>query len=297
LQELSSRPARHRPLLGFSANDIDRSANHRRDQAWLAAQLAHPEAAVIDIAGDKVGVAGGHVRTRPPRDGDELVFLGRAHDERPFFASRSANPEDDWRDLRSLAIEGSVSPAELGLLAQARSLLNWHITHGYCANCGSATHMADGGYRRHCAACSSDHFPRTDPVIIIVVTSPKGLLLGRQKIWAPGMYSALAGFMEPGETIENAARREVLEESAIRVGDIRYVMSQPWPFPSSLMIGLIGEAESDDITVDPVELETARWFARDELILMRAERHPDGLKFPTRMAIAHHLILEALQLP
>ena len=284
-------------MLGFSANDIDRCANHRRDQAWLMAQLASPKAAVIDIAGDKVALSDGHIQTRPPQDGEELVFLGRNRDDRPFFAARCANPEEDWRDLRSVAVEAAVSPGELGLLAQARSLINWHITHGFCANCGVATIVMDGGYRRHCKACSLDHFPRTDPVIIIVVRSSKGLLLGRQKIWAPGMYSALAGFMEPGETIENAARREVLEESAISVGDISYVMSQPWPFPSSLMIGLIGEAESEDITVDPVELETARWFDRDELILMREERHPDGFKFPTRMAIAHHLILEALQLP
>jgi len=284
-------------MLGFSVNEIDRSANHRRDQAWVAAQLASPKAAVIDIAGDKVGIIAGHVRTRLPRDGEELVFLGCDQDDQPFFGSRCTNAEEDWRDLRSLAIEGAVSAAELGLLAQARSLINWHITHGFCANCGAATLMMDGGYRRHCDACGLDHFPRTDPVIIIVVRSSKGLLLGRQKVWAPGMYSALAGFMEPGETIENAARREVHEESAIRVGEVHYVMSQPWPFPSSLMIGLIGEADSDEITVDPVELETARWFERDELLLMHEERHPDGLKFPTRMAIAHHLILEALQLP
>jgi NAD+ diphosphatase len=297
LQDLSNRPARQRPLLGFSANSIDRSANHRRDPAWVAAQLAHPQAGVIEIAGDKVAIAGAHVHTRPPRETENLVFLGLDDDQRPYFAARAANAEESWRDLRSLAIEGTVSPAELGLLAQARSLINWHMTHGFCANCGVATSMMDGGYRRHCEACGTDHFPRTDPVIIIVVRSPKGLLLGRQKIWAPGMYSALAGFMEPGETIENAARREVFEESAIHVGDIRYVVSQPWPFPSSLMIGLIGEAEDDAITVDPVELETARWFERDELLLMHKEVHPDGLKFPTRMAIAHHLILEALQLP
>ncbi|MBL8905393.1 MAG: NAD(+) diphosphatase [Rhizobiales bacterium] len=297
MQEHSSRPVRQRPLLGFSGNEIDRAANHRRDPAWVAAQRASPKAAVIEIAGDKVATAGPHVQTRSPRESEELVFLGLDHDDRPYFAARAANAEESWRDLRSLAIEGTVPPAELGLLAQARSLINWHMTHGFCANCGVATRMMDGGYRRHCESCGTDHFPRTDPVIIIVVRSARGLLLGRQKIWAPGMYSALAGFMEPGETIENAARREVFEESAIHVGDIHYVMSQPWPFPSSLMIGLIGEAEDDAITVDPVELETARWFGRDELLLMHEERHPDGFKFPTRMAIAHHLILEALQLP
>jgi NAD+ diphosphatase len=127
-----------------------------------------------------------------------------------------------------------------------------------------------------------------------VVKSPKGLLLGRQSFWTPGMYSALAGFMEPGETIEEAARREILEEAGIRVGPVRYVASQPWPFPSSLMIGLIGEAETHDIVLDKKELEDARWFSREELLAMRDGRHEQGFTFPVKMAIAHHLVLAAL---
>jgi NAD+ diphosphatase len=145
--------------------------------------------------------------------------------------------------------------------------------------------------------CSADHFPRTDPVVIIVVRSGDSILLGRQTSWAPGMYSALAGFMEPGETIEDAARREVFEESAIRVGPISYIASQPWPFPSSLMIGLIGDALSQEIRVDTNELEDARWFPRDELIAMRDEAHPKGLRFPPRMAIANRLIVTTIQAP
>jgi NAD+ diphosphatase len=150
--------------------------------------------------------------------------------------------------------------------------------------------MRDGGYRRHCPDCLADHFPRTDPVVIIVVRRGDSFLLGRQASWAPGRYSALAGFMEPGETIEEAARREVLEESGIRVGAIAYVASQPWPFPSSLMIGLVGEALSHDIVIDRTELEDARWFSRAEIRLMFEERHPDGLGVPPPMAIAHKIL-------
>jgi NAD+ diphosphatase len=150
--------------------------------------------------------------------------------------------------------------------------------------------MRDGGYRRHCPQCLADHFPRTDPVVIIVVRSGDNFLLGRQASWAPGRYSALAGFMEPGETIEEAARREVLEESGIKVGSIAYVASQPWPFPSSLMIGLVGDALTRDIVVDKTELEDARWFSRAEIRLMFEERHPEGLGVPPRMAIAHKIL-------
>ncbi len=154
--------------------------------------------------------------------------------------------------------------------------------------------MKDAGYRRHCPRCTADHFPRTDPVVIIVVRSGDGTLLGRQASWVKGRYSALAGFMEPGETIEEAARREVFEESGIRVGAISYVASQPWPFPSSLMIGLIGEALNRDIVIDGNELEHARWFSRDELRLMFEDRHPEGLGVPPPMAIAHRILEAAL---
>ena len=168
--------------------------------------------------------------------------------------------EEDLMDLRSLAVAGFLPQGELAILAQARSLLHWHERHGFCANCGAKTEMRDAGYRRHCGACTTDHFPRTDPVIIIAVRHGKRMLLGRQSAWPEGMYSTLAGFMEPGETIEEAARREVFEEAGISVGEIRFHSNQPWPFPSSLMIGLIGEALTDDIVIDPKELETARWF-------------------------------------
>jgi NAD+ diphosphatase len=155
--------------------------------------------------------------------------------------------------------------------------------------------MHDAGYRRHCAGCAADHFPRTDPVIIIVVRKQGYILLGRQASWTAGMYSALAGFMEPGETIEDAARREVFEESGIRLGAVTYVASQPWPFPASLMIGLHGEAISDDIRIDEKELEEARWFSLAEARMMVDRTHPEGLWATRSQAIAHLLVTEALK--
>ena len=155
--------------------------------------------------------------------------------------------------------------------------------------------MMEGGYRRNCPSCSSDHFPRTDPVVIIVVIGNGKCLLGRGVNFPEGVYSALAGYMEPGETIEDAARREVFEESGIRVGQVDYILSQPWPFPASLMIGLVGDALNDDIVIDRAELEDARWFSLAELEDMLAGRHPDRIAAPTSMAIAHHLVIETIR--
>jgi NAD+ diphosphatase len=192
-------------------------------------------------------------------------------------------------------MEEALPAAELGILAQARSLIQWHERRNFCSNCGHRIEPADGGYRRHCSACGMDHFPRTDPVVIIVVRNPGGILLGRQKPWKPGMYSALAGFVEPGETIEDAARREVFEETGVRVGPVRYVMSQPWPFLSNLMIGLIGEASSSEVRLDDKELEDARWFSFAEARMMLDRTHPGQLYAANPMAIAHELVREALR--
>jgi NAD+ diphosphatase len=193
-------------------------------------------------------------------------------------------------DLRRLAMEGLLPAHELAILAQARSLLAWHERHRYCSNCGQPTEAADAGYRRDCPACKAQHFPRTDPVVITAVRGPRGWLLGRGHGFQPGVYSTLAGFMEPGESIEEAARREVFEETGIRLGAVDYHSSQPWPFPSSLMIGLIAQATTGEIAIAAEELEDARWFAREEVVQMLEDRHPQGLKVPRPAAIAHHLI-------
>ena len=158
-------------------------------------------------------------------------------------------------DLRSLAVEGSMTPADLGAMAQARSLCHWHLRHGFCAVCGSPTAMKIGGYRRDCPACEAQHFPRTAPVVIMLAIDGERALLGRQARFAPGMYSCLAGFVEPGETIEDAVRRETQEEAGIRVGRVRYHSSQPWPFPSSLMIGCHAEALTTEVVPDEAELD------------------------------------------
>lgn len=249
---------------------------------------------MVHINGDKTVVDGNGLVTSLPAAGEIVVFLGIDGNREPWFACRSTHAEN-LKDLRSLALEEVLPDWQLGLLAQARSLIHWHERRTYCSNCGGRNEIADAGYRRHCPSCNADHFPRTDPVIIIVARHRGRILLGRQTSWASGMYSALAGFIEPGETIEQAARREVFEESGIRIGDVQYVASQPWPFPASLMIGLIGEALSDTISIDARELEDARWIPAAEVLLMVERRHPQGLWATNPMAIAHLLVRTALQ--
>jgi NAD+ diphosphatase len=172
----------------------------------------------------------------------------------------------------------------------AKSMVSWHQRHGFCANCGTRSAMKEGGWKRDCPNCKAEHFPRTDPVVIMLVTSGEKVLLGRQKQFLPGMYSCLAGFVEAAETIEDAVRREIFEESGIRCTDVNYYMTQPWPYPSSLMIGCTARATNEDIVVDHAELEDARWFGRDEATLMIKRQHPDGLAGPHPFAIAHHLL-------
>ena len=193
-------------------------------------------------------------------------------------------------ELRGMAMQGVVPPEQLSAIAMAKSMVSWHQRHGFCANCGTRTAMKEGGWKRDCPNCKAEHFPRTDPVVIMLVTSGDKCLLGRQKQFLPGMYSCLAGFVEAAETIEDAVRREILEESGIRCTDVNYYMTQPWPYPSSLMIGCTARATSEDIVVDRTELEDARWFDRDEARLMITRKHPDGLAGPHPFAIAHHLV-------
>ena len=228
----------------------------------------------------------------------EQVFLGSLADA-PVLATLLDGAaaelfKDDGAfevlDLRAIAVQGAVPPDELGILAEAKALLHWHGRHRFCANCGAPTATACSGFRRDCAACGAQHFPRTDPVAIMLVARGERCLLGRQSRFVAGMYSCLAGFVEPGETIEAAVRRETFEEAGVRIGDVHYVASQPWPFPANLMIGCRAEALSDEIVVDRSELEDARWFARDEVAAMLAGAHPDGLRGPVPVAIAHHLM-------
>src|SRR6202040_3181771 len=228
----------------------------------------------------------------------EIVFLGLA-DTAPRFgfgldqdAVEQLKTRNDLKlsDLRSIAVQGMVAADHLPPLAEAKALLGWHARHRFCPNCGAATALTQAGWRRDCPSCKAEHFPRTDPVVIMLAISGECCVLGRSPRFAPTMWSALAGFAEPGETIEEAVRREVLEEAGIRCGKVTYAMSQPWPFPSSLMIGCYAQALSEKNVIDRREIEDARWLSRDELALMLGRRHPDGLTTPPPVAIAHHLI-------
>jgi NAD+ diphosphatase len=290
----------------FCVNPLDRS-DVERDTAALDRVRDDPETLTIVLAGDDVVLTpqqesataltrlGSPLGQAAARAGIEQALLGFL-DGRPVVATLveaetfAADAGLQTLDLRSIAVQGIVPEAELGMLAQAKALFHWHRTHGFCARCGAATHPAPSRLRRDCPACAAQHFPRTDPVVIMLVTRGENCLLGRQSRFVPGMYSCLAGFVSQGETIEASVRREVMEEAGIQVGRVRYLTSQPWPFPSSLMIGCQAEAESEAITLDREELEDGRWFSRDEVRAMLERRHPDGLSAPHPIAIAHHLL-------
>jgi len=183
----------------------------------------------------------------------------------------------------------------LPALAAAKALLSWHETHRFCAKCGHETKVTDAGWRRDCPNCGTHHFPRTDPCVIMLAIDGERCLLGRQSRFPPGMWSCLAGFVEPGETFEEAVRREMFEEAGIKTGRVSYYASQPWPFPMSVMIGFHVEAESTELAIDEKELESARWVERSEATAMLLHRHPERLYTPPSIAIAHHLIRAFLE--
>ncbi|MGF7158627.1 NAD+ diphosphatase [Rhodoligotrophos appendicifer] len=290
-------------LLAFTGNPLDRMAVRRVDEHWLQEQVGATGTIHLGFLADRpLLLVDDPLGTRPYSISmdwvREPVFLGRNDQDDLMFASliTEGTPETDFGpnvkaiDLRSLAIQGILPPPVLGILAQARTLLHWHATHRFCSKCGNRSEIREGGYKRVCRTCQSEHFPRTDPVSIMLVTRGDLCLLGRQSRFAPGMYSALAGFIEPGETIEDAARREVFEEAGIRIGSVHYHSSQPWPFPANLMIGVIAEALTEEIVVDYTELEDARWFHREEVRSMIRGTHPQGLAAPGPFAIASRLL-------
>jgi NAD+ diphosphatase len=193
-------------------------------------------------------------------------------------------------DLRSIAIQGLVAADHLPPLAEAKAMLQWHARHRFCSNCGGATDMMDAGWKRACLACKAEHFPRTDPVVIMLAVRGDKGLLGRSGRFAATMWSCLAGFVEPGESVEDAVRRETLEEAGVKCGRVKYLFTQPWPFPMSLMIGCHAEALNDNIQMDTNELVDCRWFSKDECAAMLMRKHPEGLTCPPHVAIAHHII-------
>ena len=292
---------------GFMGNPIDRAAHLRTDNEKLFALEGQRDARAYVVHRDSIIVKQEESGPRALLTLDEArgfganpgtVFLG-LRDGAAVFGMGIPAPAVEKLigrndviagDLRGQITQGALAPDELSTIAIAKSLVTWHQRHGFCANCGTRTAMTQGGWRRDCPSCKAEHFPRTDPVVIMLVTRGDNCLLGRQKQFPQGMYSCLAGFVEVAETIEDAVRREIFEESGIVCSDVGYYLAQPWPYPSSLMIGCTATATSDDIVVDRMELEDARWFSRDEATLMINREHPEGLTGPHPVAIAHHLL-------
>jgi len=306
---------RPRDPIVFTANPLDRVTARRRDGDWIRGQLQRDDArflpfwqlkALIDV-GSQAELAW---QTRADLAdwldaGATAVLLGTNDDTARFAV---ALPGDDnpakggpldgagkFIDVRSIA--PTLPVGQSGILAQARSLLDWHARHGFCAQCGTPTVMREGGITRQCSneACKAQHFPRTDPVVIMLVLHGDNCLFGRQATFPPGVYSALAGFVDQGESIEEAVRREVTEEVGIECGAVRYIASQPWPFPSSLMIGCQAEALTEEITIDPQEIDDAQWFHRDQVREMVAKAGgTEGLRMPLSMSLAYQLAVRWL---
>lgn len=283
--------------MGFTHNPLDRADHIRRDSAAIEALKSRPDARwllFVDLKpltitiGQQMDLLWLPLEELPKIE--DWVFLGLDESRPRFAASIAVGESFPGRPSDSRMVGIQMMDPRGGLVAQARSLLAWHQRHKHCAVCGDAAHSVKGGYGRLCISegCKAEHFPRVDPVSIMLVVADDKCLLGRQPTFPPGFYSALAGFIEPGETIEEAVRREVYEEAGIQVGRVQYIASQPWPFPSSLMIGCFAEAISNDIKIDETELEDARWFTRQEA---EAALAGDGsFSPPPALAIAHHLL-------
>jgi len=292
----------------FAGAGFDRAAALRRDQAWIDDRLRDPDtrfAPVWQLKNLFVADDGPRVRWLAPGEAAPLlgagtaVFLGMHHGAARFAIEVGhEDPADvmalsgaEFRELRRHGAE--LEPVEAGMLALARGMMHWHARHRFCGVCGEPAEARDAGHLRACTspACGAIHFPRTDPAVIMRVTHGDRVLLGRQASWDLGRYSTLAGFVEPGESLEDAVVREVMEETGVAVRSVRYHSSQPWPFPASLMVGFSAEAESDAITVDGDELEEARWFTRREY----RQGLADGSILPSSpISISYRLVFDWL---
>ena len=281
----------------FAGAFVDRSGHRREDPDWIRSALRDDKSIFVPVWGDKCLAIGEPVRTTLLNAKqvamhlaeDEIVFLG-VYRDRPAFAfhieAKADAPFPDLGDFHDLRYLGSVLPAdEANLVAHARALIIWNNMQKFCGRCGAPSRAESGGNSRLCTGehCGGRIFPRVDPAIIVLVSDGRRCLLGRQDNWPEGRYSTVAGFVEPGESLEDAVRREVLEETNIEVHEVRYHSSQPWPFPSSLMLGFTAEATTSDIELNDGELEDARWFTRKEL--------KSGFpKLPYRLSIARRLV-------
>jgi NAD+ diphosphatase len=291
----------------FAGNPLDRAAQRRTDAEWIQSLLDDPATRVLPLHELKPRVKNGPATAlewqpvarwrRPIDDGATLVLLGIGDGHAHFALDAGpceTTPEEEAAavDVRTLA--ASIAGGEAAMLAEARALIDWHARHRYCAQCGNPSALAAGGWVRRCPNCRAQHYPRVDPVVIMLAVNGDRCLLGRNRRRVGTRYSCLAGYVEPGETLEEAVRREVFEESGIRIGRVRYLASQPWPFPSTLMVGMLAEALSEAITVDPEELAEACWFERDEVCRMVARSQSDRpipgvATLPPPLAIGHQI--------
>lgn len=300
--------------IAFSGGLSDRASAKRSDPDWVSQTLAKSDSQFLFITGEDIVVqfaAGAEFPTlfwvnnsqigKLDLDKNNAILLGIGENDTAFWALSVASETLDALTqvagtaatpfpLRSLAAQGHLPALELATASQAKALVNWHDAHPFCSTCGAGTMVADAGARRLCPKCQTSHFPRVNPVAIMLIHKGDKCLLGRQAHFPPGMFTALAGFVEAGEDIEEAVRREVFEESGIKVGKVHYIASQHWPFPSNLMIGCHGEALSSVLDPDFDELEDVRWFTRDEVRQILAGDHPGELRSPPTFALAHHLL-------
>lgn len=313
---------RHAEQVTFGGSGLDRAGEVRSDPAALAALVLDPDSrAILFWRGKpliKLGRPAGLVRLAMDHPvvlqaSAEPILLGREEGSARFAIDLSAwEPEGldpsalggflDPSEQRHPLLDEDMAFAELRrvmtwldardaeLAATGKAIIGWHEIHRFCARCGVASEITGGGWQRTCPTCKAAHFPRTDPVVIMLITHGNDVLMGRSPGWPEGMYSLLAGFVEPGETLEAAVRREVFEESGVRVGAVDYLASQPWPFPASLMFGCQGEATSKQITIDPVEIEDALWVSREEMMEVFAGNHDTIL--PARKGAIAHFLLE-----
>jgi|SRR5579875_3889664 len=290
----------------FGGNPLDRASERRRDSAWIAGLISDPASRILLLCDLKPAI---HHSSTPALAwqpaaqwrnaidaGATLIFLGLSEEGAHFAldAGDAANvPGAELADARAVAPQ--IPQGEAAILAEARALIDWHNRHRFCAQCGNPTKPELAGWMRSCPTCKASHWPRTDPAVIMLAVRGDYALLGRNRRRPGGRFSCLAGFVEPGETLEEAVRREVFEETGVRCGRMRYLASQPWPFPSNLMLGFLAEGLTEEIRVDPEELSEARWFHRDEIreMLARAANGPDDpsqLSLPPPLAIAHQIL-------
>ncbi|MGO9449626.1 MAG: NAD(+) diphosphatase [Candidatus Binataceae bacterium] len=297
-------------MIPFGGNPLNRASEKRTDANWIESKRRDPSSLIFPmwrlepfiVGTEKSPMELGLLR---PGIADSLagaeapcIFLGLDGDTAVFALdiSEASDPAKEgplaglgsFRDARMAAQVVSIKDA--AIIAQAKAMIDWHQRHGFCPRCGASTKMMDAGYRRLCGKCNAEHFPRVDPVVIMLATDGEACLVGRGKMFPPGMFSALAGFVEPGETIEEAVRRELMEEASVKIGEVTYYATQPWPFPSSLMIGCFAKAISRDVKVDENELAEVRWVERSVARELIEGKQVNGLRVPPPIAIAHHLI-------